>query len=211
MPSAVKGSLKSVRGQVRGWIDGPDGIPAPKLDHARSRCFIIDNGFAVEGIRFNLAGREPAGLVHRGPEMEALRASLERELLDIRDLDTGKPVVAAVTRTRDLYQGEHLDALPDLLMEWNPDLPLGTATAGKPGSGRIRIGSDTSGVIEGENRYCRTGEHRPEGLFVALGGGIKPGKVARTVSIMDFAPTITKMLDVEMPDVDGQRVEELLS
>jgi predicted AlkP superfamily phosphohydrolase/phosphomutase len=210
LPDAVKGSLGSVRGRLRRWIDGPDGVPAPKLDHARSRCFIVDNGFAVGGIRFNLVGREPAGLVRRGGEMDALCALLERELLDIRDLETGKPVVAAVTRTSDLYDGEHLDLLPDLLVEWNPELALGTANAGKAGSGRIRIGSHAIGVIEGENRYCRTGEHRPEGLFVAVGGGIKPGKIERTVSIMDFAPTFTRLLGVELPNVDGIPVEELL-
>lgn len=142
--------------------------------------------------------------------MDALCAELERDLLDIRDLRTGKPVVAAVTRTRDLYEGDQLDALPDLLVEWNPEVPLGTARAGKPGSGTVRIGSDTIGVIEGENRYCRTGEHRPEGMFVAMGGGIEPGRMKRAVSIMDFAPTITRMLDVEMRDVDGQPIEELL-
>ena len=210
LPDAVKGSLGSVRGRLRRWIDGPDGVPAPKLDHARSRCFIVDNGFAVGGIRFNLVGREPAGLVRRGGEMDALCALLERELLDIRDLETGKPVVAAVTRTRDLYEGEHLDLLPDLLVEWNPELALGTANAGKAGSGRMRIESHAIGVIEGENRYCRTGEHRPEGLFVAVGGGIKPGKIERTVSIMDFAPTFTRLLGVELPKVDGTPVEELL-
>lgn len=210
LPEPARMSLRSVRGRLRDWIDGPDQVPAPKLDHARSRCFIVDNGFAVGGIRFNLVGREPGGLVQRGAEMDALCAELERELLDIRDLHTGKPIVAAVVRTRDLYEGEHLDALPDLLVEWNPELPLGSSAAGKPGSGRVRIGSETIGVIEGENRYCRTGEHRPEGMFVAVGGGIKPGKVARAVSVMDFAPTITGMLGVEMPNVDGQAIQELL-
>ena len=210
MPDAVKSSLRSVRRQVRGWIDGPDEVPPPKLDHARSRCFIVDNGFSVGAIRFNLIGREPAGLVRRGAEMDALSDFLERELLAIRDVETGKPAVAAVRRTRDLYRGEHLDVLPDLLVEWNPDLALGTASAGKPGTGRMRIGSDAIGVIEGENRYCRTGEHRPEGFFVAVGGDIKRGTVGRIVSVMDFAPTITKMLGVEMPDIDGQVVDELL-
>ena len=95
-------------------------------------------------------------------------------------------------------------------MEWNPELPLGSANAGRAGSGRMRVGSEAIGVVEGENRYCRTGEHRPEGLFVAVGGGIKPGKVERTVSIMDFAPTFTGMLGVDLPNVDGTPVEELL-
>ncbi len=211
LPATVRASLRPVRSQLRAWIDGPEGIPAPKLDHARSQCFIVDNGFAVGGLRLNLVGREPAGLVEPGPEMDALCARLERDLLDIRDLSTGKPVVASVVRTRDLYQGEHLESLPDLLVEWNTEIPLGTATAGRPGSGGVRIGSSRIGVIEGENRYCRTGEHRPEGMFVAVGGGITPGKVERTLSITDFAPTITTMLGVELPDVDGQPVEELLA
>ena len=37
--------------------------------------------------------------------------------------DTGERVVSRVRRTRDLYQGEHLDLLPDLLVEWD-DQPL---------------------------------------------------------------------------------------
>jgi predicted AlkP superfamily phosphohydrolase/phosphomutase len=210
MPGAIKAALKPLQRRLRGWIDGPERLPAPKLHHARSRCFIVDNGFAVGGIRFNLVGREPAGLVARGPEMDALCTQIEHDLLDIRELASGKPLVAAVVRTRDLYQGEHLDVLPDLLVEWNPEVVLGTATAGKAGTGRIRIGSEKIGVIEGENRYCRTGEHRPEGFFVAVGGGIKPGKVERTVSIVDFAPTITALLGVPLPDVDGRPIEERL-
>jgi predicted AlkP superfamily phosphohydrolase/phosphomutase len=143
--------------------------------------------------------------------MDALSAQLEHDLLDIRDLASGKPIVASVARTRDLYQGEHLDLLPDLLVEWNPEVVLGTATAGRPGTGRIRLGSDKIGVIEGENRYCRTGEHRREGFFVAVGGGIKRGTIERTISITDFAPTITAMLGVPLPDVDGRPIEEMLS
>ena len=32
---------------------------------------------------------------------------------------SGAPLVKRVVRTRDLYAGEQLDALPDLLVEWN--------------------------------------------------------------------------------------------
>ena len=45
---------------------------------------------------------------------------------------------------------------------------------------------------------------------MAVGGGIKPGRVERTVSIVDFAPTITAMLGVPLPDVDGRFIEGLL-
>jgi len=52
-----------------------------------------------------LVGREPAGLVHRGSEVDALCASLERELLDIRDLDTGKGPHAQAARLRAIVSG----------------------------------------------------------------------------------------------------------
>ncbi len=98
-----------------------------------------------------------------------------------------------------------------MLVVWSRELPLGTASVGKPGNGTVRLGSDRIGVIEGENRYCRTGEHRPDGMFIASGPGLEPGMLRRTVSILDFAPTITRLRDVDLPDVDGQPIHELLA
>ena len=46
-------------------------------------------------------------------------------------------------------------------------------------------------------------------MFVATGPGVQPGTLARTVSIMDFAPTLCRMLDVDLPDVDGRPIPEL--
>jgi hypothetical protein len=43
-----------------------------------------------------------------------------------------------------------------------------------------------------------------------MGPGIKPGWMERVVSIMDFAPTFTHLLGVELPDVDGKLITEIL-
>ena len=67
------------------------------------------------------------------------------------------------------------------------------------------------GEIAGEYRFCRTGVHFPGGMFVAFGPGIKPGRLSRTVSIMDFAPTFARMLGVELPDTDGKPIGEILA
>jgi len=211
IPQGARQFLKPVRDRLRGWIDEPAGLPAPKLDAAKGKCFLVENHFAVGGIRLNLIGREPSGMVQPGAEADALCEQLEHDLLDIRDLKTGKRAVSDVVRTRDLYRGEYLDDLPDVLVIWSHDLPLGTAAVGKPGNGKVRLGSDKIGVIEGENRYCRTGEHRPDGMFIASGPGLEPGTLGRTVSIVDFAPTITRLLDVDLPDVDGQPIRELFA
>jgi arylsulfatase A-like enzyme len=47
-------------------------------------------------------------------------------------------------------------------------------------------------------------------LFIASGPGLAPGTLSRTVSILDFAPTITRLLDVDLPDVDGEAIREIL-
>jgi predicted AlkP superfamily phosphohydrolase/phosphomutase len=211
LPQGARRRLQPARDLLRGWIDEPAGLPTAKLDGARGQCFLVENHFAVGGIRLNLIGREPSGKVLPGREADALCERLKRDLMDIEDLNTGKRVVSDVVRTRDLYRGEHLDDLPDLLVIWSPDVPLGTAVVGKPGNGKVRLGSEKLGVLEGENRYCRTGEHRPEGMFIASGPGLEPGALQRTVSILDFAPTITRLLDVDLPDVDGKTINELFA
>ena len=66
-----------------------------------------------------------------------------------------------------------------------------------------------AGVIEKQNRNCRSGEHRNEGMFIARGPGIVPGTLARTVSTMDYAPTIAKILGLEM-ESDGRVIDEIV-
>jgi|GEM_PF-3633584 len=75
---------------------------------------------------------------------------------------------------------------------------------------RVRIASEKIGVVEGVNTKLRTGEHNPEGMFIALGPGSKSGRMQRTVSIMDFGPTFTDLLGVRLPDVDGEPITEIL-
>ncbi len=98
-----------------------------------------------------------------------------------------------------------------MLIEWSDDRPLGSAGCGSPAESQVRIRSEEIGLIEGVNGYCRTGDHRPEGLFVTLGPGIPAGRIERTVSITDFAPTFTALLGVELPGVDGRPISELLA
>ena len=64
--------------------------------------------------------------------------------------------------------------------------------------------------MEGENTYCRTGDHRPEGLFVAFGAGISSGDIGGTISIMDFAPTFLRLFSLKNPDLDGKPISEIL-
>jgi predicted AlkP superfamily phosphohydrolase/phosphomutase len=209
LPESVRRSIQPLRrigGRARSRAPR---TPSLRVDVERSRCFPVGNGLAVGGIRLNLAGREPNGALRAGAEADEFCAQLSADLLDIVDDRTGRPLVRRVVRTRTLYSGDQIDALPDLLVEWDDATPLESTALGDASRGRLRARSDRIGVVEGVNDYARTGEHRPDGWMVVAGPGIAAGRLARTVSLFDLAPTACTMLGVELDHVDGRAIPEL--
>jgi len=45
---------------------------------------------------------------------------------------------------------------------------------------------------------------------MAIGPNIQPNRLDREVSILDFAPTLAKMLAVNLPCFDGHQIPELI-
>ena len=210
LPGPVRRRLKPLRDLIRGRLDDGAALPTIQADPKSSKCFIVDNGLAVGGIRLNLAGREPLGILQPGTAMQAFCDELAKDLLEIVDEQTGRPLIRRVYRTAEIYQGEHLEDLPDLLVEWSDDVPLGSAIVGGGRGATVRAHSPKVGMVEGMNSYGRTGDHRLEGLFVATGPGIPRGRLQRTISIMDFAPTFTRLLGANLEDCDGRPIPELV-
>ena len=209
LPPSVRGPINRVRRQL--VVQSPtDRPPAFRVDVARSLCFPLNNGLAVGGIRLNLVGREPEGRLSPGAEADSFVEQLAGDLLGIIDERTGRPIVRRVMRTAELYDGPMLDHLPDMLVEWSDDVPTGSTALNDGRGAMVRARSPRIGVIDGANEYARTGEHRPGGWFVAAVPGVTARALGREVSLMDLAPTFTRLLGVEMPACQGRAVEELL-
>ena len=49
-----------------------------------------------------------------------------------------------------------------------------------------------------------------QALFIASGRGVKPGVKLRSVDNLDVAPTAAKLLGVELKNVDGKPLTEIL-
>lgn len=214
IPPGLQAPIREVRERVRARTSGSEPahgwVPSIAADVTRSACFPLNNGQAVGGIRLNLKGREPAGLLAPGPEAEAFCRQLAADLLAIVDGRSGGPLVKRVLRTRDLYTGPHLDALPDLLVEWNDAEPTGNTAVGGGAGARVRAHSPAIGEVEGVNTYGRTGEHRADGWFIAAGPGIPAGDRSEPASILDLAPTFAALLGVTLEGVDGRPIRSLL-
>ena len=169
---------------------------------ASSGCFRVPAGFPVSGIRLNLRGREPQGILNPGRESDAFVEQLANDLLAIVDERTGSALVAAVHRTDSLYAGERRDALPDLMVEWTFAL-TGTMAHANGRGATVRARSEAIGVVEGTNRYHRTGDHVPKGFFAYAGPGIPVAERKQPVDLVDLYPTICDHL--RAPRAGGRR------
>lgn len=81
------------------------------VDFERSTAYFRDR---IEmGIRINLAGREPDGVVERD-EYETIRSTLIEALENVRTPD-GSPVFDSVLPREDVFYGPYLDDAPDIV------------------------------------------------------------------------------------------------
>ncbi len=164
-----------------------------------SRAFYrAPNNEAYGAIRVNLRGREPAGVIEPGPELDALYSRIERELSTWTNFDTGTPLFRSVERVDRHYSGPELDRLPDLIVEFSRDAIV------------RRAGSPDYGIVEDEYGGTRSGDHYPGGLLVVRGPGIEAGTAVDPVRLVDLAPTISAALGTELDGVEGLVRRDLL-
>jgi predicted AlkP superfamily phosphohydrolase/phosphomutase len=149
----------------------------------------------------NLKGRDALGIVPLS-EYEALRERLLSELKQVRDPQTGLPIVAEVHRREDIYHGDAVDLAPDLIPE-----PAEYHTNGHRWGYGFEPVPTASWNFRTAERYA--GAHANEGIFVAYGPHIAPIRT-RGVHIADLAPTGLYALGLPVPQaMDGKARMEL--
>ncbi|HSA71576.1 MAG TPA: alkaline phosphatase family protein [Burkholderiales bacterium] len=211
LPENAREALRPLKARFASSRFAGSRLPRVRADVAKSMCFSIPNGEPVGGIRLNLAGREPQGVLEAGPATDAFCEELVGDLRAIIDERSGRPLIGDVYRTDALYTGSRRAALPDLLVEWDGDLPIGTlAHAGGRGA-TVRATSAKIGTVTGTNAWGRTGEHVPTGSFVFVGPGVPATRLEAPVSVVDFHPTICALMGLPDPSVDGAVIPELVA
>lgn len=165
-------------------------------DRRTRRFFHHPNNTMYSGIRINLEGREPEGKVSRA-ELDDTVSWLRAELESLVDPATGRELVTAVLRVSDLYDGPHLDELPDLVVDWNRDAPISKAS------------SPTIGTVTGRYASTRSGDHRLDGHLFVTGPGSEGIDLGESVDLVDIAPTIAGHFGVTLDDIDGRPIPGL--
>jgi predicted AlkP superfamily phosphohydrolase/phosphomutase len=174
------------------------------IDWSRTQAFSEEvNTFP--GIWLNVQGREPCGTVVPGPEYERLRSRIIDALPSWRHPESRAPVVAHAWRREDVYHGAALEEAPDIVFE--PALDAGYAytllsSGGRAGEPLRRLApADRLGAKGGS----MNGSHRPEGVLVLSGKGVRPGASPKGAHVVDVTPTILALLGVPLPEyLDGR-------
>jgi len=168
--------------QDNGWLNFTKDPPDSLRDiHPDSKAYSMDPG----RIFVNLRGREPQGSVDAGREYEALRKELTDALSELREPESGEPMIERVYKREEIYSGECYPQAPDLVA-----MPC----RGYDLKGSIKKAVLTEkGVINGAHTY-------DDAMIYIQGQDIKKQEVA----IVDVMPTILRLMDVPIPrDVDG--------
>ncbi|MGH7541361.1 MAG: alkaline phosphatase family protein [Gemmatimonadota bacterium] len=190
LPEAVRKSLarhmpRRVRDALARRVD------LARIDWTRTRAFCLPTD--LEGyIRVNLAGREPKGIV-KGEAYDDVLDELTVALRRLEDPTSRTAVVRDVVRTRRRFPGERTDALPDLVVLWEPEP-----------TPRDAVRHPDAGVVQGASPDARTATHAAPGFLVARGAGAEVwGDV---VDVQHVAPALLTHFGVTPPPhLQGER------
>jgi predicted AlkP superfamily phosphohydrolase/phosphomutase len=154
------------------------------VDFATSTAYV--RSWIELGVRINLAGREPEGIVPE-EEYESVREELIQLLSDVRTPE-GEPVFSEVVRREAYFDGPHVDDAVDVITV--------------PRAFETMLSADLKGEVFGPP--AEPWNHKMEGLLVANGEAIEPGEIDEA-HLFDVAPTICSALSIPRSErMDGR-------
>lgn len=188
LPLSLRHRLRPLHDAARESFYRDGFLPNPE----KRLCFESYCNERTSGIRINLVGRESRGTVQPGAEYEALCDRLIAQLGEVRNDETGEPLIGQIIRTRDLYDGPRTDTLPDLLVTWNRDRPI-----------RV-VSSPAIGRLVHPHPSIRTGDHIPHAMLLLNGPGYAPRVINDDIDIIDLAPSLTALLGLPTAGFQGR-------
>lgn len=207
VPSGLRATIREGLGNERfNLLKGQmeSALLSSAIDWPRTRIYALGAG---GNLYVNLAGREPEGIVQPGAEYEQLRERVTADLLTLTCPDTGRQLIKQVHRREELYRGPFVERAPDLVIEW--------ADYSYWGRGRY----DIQGTLVFEepktldfSALPLSGTHRPHGLLIAYGPGMRAGSRISGARLVDLAPTLLGLLGLKPPgEMDGRFLWDLLT
>lgn len=203
LPRKIKENLVRFLPGLRNKVGS--AILLDNINWIKTKAFSREN---APVITINLKGRDPAGIVYPR-DYEQVREEIINHLQSLRCPYTGEPIVEEVHRKENIYSGAYSDLTPDLLIEWKNYKYIQRPSFLAKGEGFIEVLEGKE--LELAERMSRpSGIHRPEGVVLCAGKGVKKGKRIQDAKLMDLHPTIMYAMGLPISEeVEGKVIEEL--
>ncbi len=197
------------RGPLRRWVHRLESQNRlGGIDWAHTAAFSEEVN-TLPGVWINLAGREEAGVVPPGAAYERLREEVCAALEAWTHPETGRPLIRRAWKREEIYHGPWVHLAPDIVLE--PALDRGytvtfLSSRGRPGPALRRLGrAERIGAKGGS----MNGSHRPDGLLLLAGAGVRPGVRLQGATLADITSTVMAVLGLPYPpDLDGRVLGE---
>ena len=151
----------------------------------------------VAGIHLHRTSHRPPGPVSPAAAPK-LRDFIIQQAQQLRIPGKGAPLITQIHTREEVYHGPHIEHFPDIILTLDEDY------AAVPTLGSTLITPIPPGQL------LRSGDHRPDGMFLAAGPPIQPGRLARTPGLIDVAPTILHLAGLPVPEsMDGQVIADI--
>jgi predicted AlkP superfamily phosphohydrolase/phosphomutase len=178
-----RGDSDQDRRRSQGWF--------ADLNWSRTRAYCRTP--SSNGINIRIADGSGSGGIEPA-DYEAFREQLIGELKQLKDAETGEPIISKIHRREEVFSGKAMRFAPDLLLVLRD-------------YGFVSIAGQKPAVFP---RDVPVGTHHPDGIFIASGKGIRQGITADRCQIIDVAATLLYSLGLRVPfDLEGVAAEEL--
>lgn len=163
------------------------------IDWSKTKAY----GAEHAGIRINVKGREPQGIVEPGKEYEALRNFIIAEAQKLKDPEAGDRIIEKIYNKEDIYQGDWIDETRDLILITKDNACSINKKVFKDNNKPLVATKRRSGEVNGK--------HRMNGMLILHGKNVNKGLEIHDSKIIDVAPTILHLLGLPVPDdMDGR-------
>ncbi len=200
--------------------DDPSNL---SINWEKTKCHPLEPCHAH--IFVNVKGRDPQGIVE--PEdYERVQEEIIKALYDMKNPETGERVVALAIKKKEsgtlgIYEGPGYDRVGDVLYAWKP----GYMSHPFIYRSEIQYRDGTKRILANPELYeaaglCRnfTGVHLAlptlhdmHACMLMVGPGIEKYERRYPAKIIDVAPTISKLLDIDVPkDAEGGVLYDIL-
>jgi predicted AlkP superfamily phosphohydrolase/phosphomutase len=168
------------------------------IDWSRTRAYARGS---FGQIFINLKGREPEGIVEPGRDYQQLVELILGRLRSLQHPETGEPLITDLHRREEVLAGPYLERAADILFTIQDQRYQSS----------IKLGIEGRELL-GPSEYEDSGSHRPEGILVLSGPGIRAGEPLEEASVADVCPTLLALASLPVPaGLDGRVLAEALA